>query len=50
MYILGWLSGGKQTKSRPGYFFQDGEKVHQDFVFTDGPHAGKAKGLKVKSL
>ena len=48
LYIV-WFTGGKQTKSRPGYFLRDGERVHQDFIFLDGPNAGMAKGLKVKS-
>ena len=47
MYCLGGFPGGKQTKSRPGYFLRDGERIHQDFIFQDGPNAGKAKGLKV---
>ena len=50
MYCLGGFPGGKQTKSRPGYFLRDGERIHQDFIFQDGPNAGKAKGLKVFSL
>ena len=40
--------GGKQQKSRPGYFYNSsGEKVIQHFIFQDGPLMGQAKGLKV---
>ena len=40
-------SGGKQPLMRPGYYLKDNIRFKQHMVFTGGPKAGQAKGLKV---
>ena len=42
MYAL----GGKQPLMRPGWYRRGCLKIKQHMVFQDGPHMGKAKGLK----
>ena len=47
MFIELGISGGKQPLMKDGYFNNaGGERVIQQMVFQDGPHHGKAKGLK----
>lgn len=45
------FTGGKQPKMRPGWFLiGNGERkvrVKQHMVFTEGPRAGMAKGLRI---
>ena len=48
VFALPNCSGGKQLKSRPGFFTRDGERVTQHFVYQEGPKTGEAKGLKVR--
>ena len=47
MHLVNSFLGGKQKRSRPGYFHRDGVRIEQLFVFQNGPKAGQAKGLKV---